>query len=450
MSAILNENQPFQGVDGHPIVNGFIFVGERNGDPTVTQIDIFADRELSIPLLNPQRTNSFGRAVNKIWVDGRFSIIVQDENQVEKFNDPDAGEVTQTGILSLTNVQGTNIITAGGVPAITGYVDKQQFTLTLVNAPTGVTTLNIDNRGPITIKNQGDDIISGLLPAGGIIVVAFNSIGPIFELVSETRLPVNSVGQSQLKTATETLSTSLSGTLLTGVGGEFTFWPRLRKSIVDSERNMVAPVTSDSVLGIQFNTSLGTAPLTRYVLGTEGATIFVENRFVQASPPYDIGDGEVHSFIFALIDSAGKIIAMSHAPDPTWANNGPTCIRPEYSRNGKSYRKHCITDPAKSFEDPDYITWVEREITADFKNSDMALIPHPFQGNDMTGKSIILIDPCDPIVLRAEEMKNAGENASEELFYKDYVRFGNEHMVGRKTPHQDVMIVKPKWKNTGL
>jgi len=30
----------------------------------------------------------------------------------------------------------------------------------------------------------------------------------------------------------------------------------------------------------------------------------------------------------------------------------------------------------------------EIEITHAFKNSDMGLIPHPFQGNDLTGKTV--------------------------------------------------------------
>ena len=82
----------------------------------------------------------------------------------------------------------------------------------------------------------------------------------------------------------------------------------------------------------------------------------------------------------------------------------------------------------------------------------MALHPHPFQGNDLTGKSIVLIDPNCDIVYKAEQMKGWEENALEELFHNDYVRFGNEHIKGRCTPcgHgvDEVMVVKPTWKNS--
>ena len=70
----------------------------------------------------------------------------------------------------------------------------------------------------------------------------------------------------------------------------------------------------------------------------------------------------------------------------------------------------------KEFKDPDRISLVEQEITCDFKNADMALIPHPFQGTSLTGRTIILIDPCSDVALRAEEMKEAGEGALDELF----------------------------------
>ena len=82
----------------------------------------------------------------------------------------------------------------------------------------------------------------------------------------------------------------------------------------------------------------------------------------------------------------------------------------------------------------------------------MALLPHPWSGNDLSNKSIVLIDPCDSIVRQAESMKESGEGALDELFHNDYVRFGNEHIIGRCTPCNhgvdEVMVVKPKWKNS--
>lgn len=184
MAALLNEQQSYQDVNGKPIVNGFIYVGLQNADTKTNLISIFSDRELTVALANPQRTDGFGKSVTKIWVPGRHSLFIEDENNVQKLSDPDSGELDQTGIISLTNVQGINTITAEGIPAISSYIDKQQYILTLVSAPTGTTTLNIDSQGAVPIKNKNIDIIADQLFSGAVIVVAFNSIGPVFELIS--------------------------------------------------------------------------------------------------------------------------------------------------------------------------------------------------------------------------------------------------------------------------
>jgi len=272
------------------------------------------------------------------------------------------------------------------------------------------------------------------------------------------------IDQANLKSTTGDMVKTISGSplLVTGPGGEFGFWPTMNTALSSGSKVIVSPAYSLTATNtgagnvINFaNINYNTTNLQRFLLmngtssGFNPGSLTVRQRFVQASPPYDIGDGPAHSFIQGLIENgSGKIIAMYHAPDPVWANNGPTCIAPEYKKNGKLYRQACIIDKTKSFQDPERYKYVEQEITNDFKNSDMDLIPHPFQGNDMTGKSIILIDPNDPIVLRAEEIKNAGEVALEELFINDYVRFGNEHLKGRATPHSSVMVVKPTWKNS--
>ena len=74
-------------------------------------------------------------------------------------------------------------------------------------------------------------------------------------------------------------------------------------------------------------------------------------------------------------------------------------------------------------------------------------IPYILPKANTHPQSIILIDPCDPIVERAEIIKDAGESALN-LFNDGYIKFGNEHLAGRKTPSSEVMVVKPSWKNT--
>jgi len=185
MAELVTANQPFQGVDGKPIVNGFIFVGKAKADTILNPINIFSDRQLTIALDNPQRTDSLGRPVNKIWGIAPYSVLVQDVNSVQRFTDDDTGESEAAGLITLTNVQGLNSITAEGIPSITGYVDKALYIFTTAGINTGNVTLNIDNQGIIPVKKEHDKEISpGNFEAGQIIVVSFNALTTTFELIS--------------------------------------------------------------------------------------------------------------------------------------------------------------------------------------------------------------------------------------------------------------------------
>jgi len=185
MPVIINERTQYVDIGGKPLAGGNVFIGVANQDPKLNLEPIFADRGLSVPLANPQLLNSRGQTENKIYVAGRYSFKLEDSEgaQVEQDLDKGAAESAQ-GTTGLLNVAGINTITAEADPTLAAYLDKAQFALTLVNEPTGATTLNIDGVGAVPIKNKGIDITPNQLPANGIIIVAFNIIGPVFELIS--------------------------------------------------------------------------------------------------------------------------------------------------------------------------------------------------------------------------------------------------------------------------
>ena len=186
MPALIDENQSFQDVNGKPIVNGFIYVGLQNADTKANPINIFSDRELSVALANPQRTDSFGKSVNKIWVPGRHSLLIEDENNAEKLSDPDSGELPAVGSTSLTNIQVvSNAITANAVPAITAYVDKQQFVFTATVDNTGAVTLNIDGVGVRDIRDlNGKALVTGSITLGNITNIFYNETGDFFQITA--------------------------------------------------------------------------------------------------------------------------------------------------------------------------------------------------------------------------------------------------------------------------
>ena len=189
MSSLIDEQQVWPDSSGAPIVNGYIHIGTQNTDPTLTpnKITIYSDRDLSVPLSNPQRTDSNGRSVNKIWVPGRYSITVQDSASAQKYSELDAGQSAQTGISNLTNIQGVDTITADGSPTITALIDQEIFTFRAIGTVTGVSTLKIDTTPTWPVKKYHDQaLVSGDIEINQVVSVMWNETDSVYELQSST------------------------------------------------------------------------------------------------------------------------------------------------------------------------------------------------------------------------------------------------------------------------
>ena len=250
------------------------------------------------------------------------------------------------------------------------------------------------------------------------------------DAVRQVEIQAAAVGQGELKTTTGDMSTAIADNqLITGPGGEYGFWPTAKKSGGSNTNYTLTPLSpTDSNFTQSPTQNIGTSFLQRFNLSiNDGTTLTARQRYVQASPPYELGGINILTFIFAMIeDGTGKILAMYQAADPPWANNGPTNIRPQRidPKTGKGFRTIRTRKPLGNMNDPDFWTDTEIEITADYKNSDMGLIPHPFIGNDLTGKTIVMIDPRMKLIERLHEMIEAGESPLE-LFHNDDIRIGN-------------------------
>ena len=122
MASLIDEHTQFQDEAGQPIVNGKIYIGTQNLDPVTNPITIYSDRGLTTTISNPQATDANGRAVNKIWVPGTYSIRVDDSSDVQQYQELDAGTSadsdinakvssndTTTGYLNGKLVAGTNV-----------------------------------------------------------------------------------------------------------------------------------------------------------------------------------------------------------------------------------------------------------------------------------------------------------------------------------------------------
>ena len=186
MSAKIDENTQYVGVDGKPIVDGNLYIGIQGLDPILNPEPIFSDRALTVALANPQVLDSSGRSTNKIWIAGQYSFRVDNTNDVQKLIDLDAGAVQATGTTILSDVQGTNSITATASPTITSYIDGQIYILQPAANNSGATTLNIDTLGAKAVVSSGAALIGGELLLGLNYAAAYNLDNDNFDLFGES------------------------------------------------------------------------------------------------------------------------------------------------------------------------------------------------------------------------------------------------------------------------
>ena len=282
MAAFIDENTQFVDTGGQPIVNGKLYIGSKNLDPIANPITIFSDRALTIPLANPQLLDSSGRSTNKIWIPGEFSFRVDNSVDVQQIQDLDAGGVSETGVTILTDVQGSNAISAKGSPTISAYIDGQMYIFQPAAGNTGATTLNIDSLGVKNINLFGAALSGGEFLAGLNTIVAYNSDNDEFDLLVSVT-DVNGSIFLEEKAAADT-----------DVAGKGQFWVR------DDVPNL--PLFTDDVgtdrilgttLGIQTATTSGTSiDLTGISSGAKMIIITLEGVSTSgtSNPMFQIGD----------------------------------------------------------------------------------------------------------------------------------------------------------------
>jgi len=285
--------------------------------------------------------------------------------------------------------------------------------------------------------------------------------------VANAALASHPWGQADLNTTIGNISTtSTTGGSQTLPGGEYGFYPNIR--ISNSSGIAAWGYKYSSGLGVEAATNPSTTYLARAYLATNNAsfTAAMQTRYFNASPPYDYGDGQVGRTIFAVVDTAtGAVEFVYAALEAPWHYNGPTNIAAAYYRDNKiPCRKVSLMEYDKIVNNTDIVSMysnpitrdeaiskysdqacVELEITQDIKNKDMGLVPHPFQGNDMTGKVIVMLDPVSDLAWQLGEMQKCGEDINE-LLHRSYINLDNTPLT-RTTP-DGVIVVDASWKNS--
>jgi len=328
---------------------------------------------------------------------------------------------------------------------------------------TTIPAADMDPESPLTtslINALYDNVAAAMNQDSGAPVPAANFISSSSQLatdvVTSSEIAANAVGQSeivgggvhraQLNTSAGTVSAAYPGSPdLTLPGGEYGFYPQLRHS---NPAYSVAANIAAAVTGSVFTTNIQLIP-------SATGTAYAQQRYINSSPPYDLGDGEIPLFIFALIANSGDIEAVYVAPSAPWHYNGPTNIDADYyTKAGQPYKliKSIIADkminrdmsarqaildtPIIELED-DFL--VSIPLTQAVKNADIELLPHPF---GRASGTVVLLDPVNDEIHRLLELHMQGENICELLHENNFI-IGNSPLNRSSPP--GVMPVSFRW-----
>lgn len=285
------------------------------------------------------------------------------------------------------------------------------------------------------------------------------------DTVSQTEIDANSVGQSEIKTTYQTVShsaaaSSTTTTEFTATGGAYCLGHTFYGSTAGGTRTQTL---------FRRDTTIGTGAVASWNFETiEGGgstfTSSVRLYYINSSPPYNLGDGDIPLFIYAIVDNTTKEVdVVSISPDPVWVYNGPTnCVPSRYEKDGRVYRQRkdmsampvtleqaqlsgasAVADYLTAFKSANII---EEELTQDIKNADMNIIPHPFMNNDLTGKTAVLLDPVADLMEDLLEMYNHNSGEVADVINRNYLRISDSG-IKRHGP-SGLLIPSVEWRNT--
>lgn len=256
--------------------------------------------------------------------------------------------------------------------------------------------------------------------AVGSSEIAANAVGNS-ELASDAVKPTN------LNTSSSEKSTATQGNF-TLDGGVYGFYPQVKNS---SGSSYVRAEIAQALYNTSYSTNI-------YLFDESGGTAYGKQEYIVASPPFDLGDGEIPIFTFVLLRD-NKIDSVSTGRVPPWMYNGPTnTIADRYDKQGNGYKNRIKAIDRETGE----FQMEEVKITQSVKNFDMGLIPHPFL-SAKPGDKIVLLDP--PATEKLLLLHESGESIND-LLHNDYLRIDNEEL-NRCTPN-GVCAHRWKWKKT--
>lgn len=280
------------------------------------------------------------------------------------------------------------------------------------------------------------------------------------------------VGRAQLETSTASGELTQLSPSQVLIGGEYGFYPYTHMTGLpkDGDGDRLGFVVCQQAGSVESTKELN--GFTGVSASHIGMTVFQPNqldlgsnptcqftqRFVDASPPYNLGNGDISLFVFVALDANNKVDSYSVATAPPWVYNGKTNVVPDLivkSGFGHTIKKkqvilgHPPKHPSEGGDPDDYLDWVKNakrgyvEIGHEMKNADMNDIPHPFSSLHKDLRPVLL-DPTSDVVDQLGELHAAGEDIGAMLKSGAIEIRGEDR--GCNKP-DGVCVHKVRWKN---
>lgn len=295
------------------------------------------------------------------------------------------------------------------------------------------------------------------------------SLGSLATLnsVAAGQIDANAVHQSEISTDTAVIALAAESTgsadygfdIETDSGGAYTMGRKQTTGTIDAGITYwLGDGCGDDNSATMTNQYIASMTVFKETSGSGGGDATTTTTFIDASPPYNLGNGDMSLFLFLKLDRNGKVIKYNTSRTPPWAYNGPTDIVPDRTIQAKDSNGDWVGDIRKYKNIPDKIIlppwqggdpeeWLEPqevhevEIDQEMKNRDMSLIPHPFL-NMKEGESVVLVDPCSSFIDKLSDKHRTGEDVG--LYFKQgHIVLGSE--VNCNKPN-GVTVMSAKWK----
>ena len=317
-----------------------------------------------------------------------------------------------------------------------------------MTAYTAIPDSDIDPESP------GTSALFTLIRDNPIAIMEKASGAPVLanDYIVQTMIGAAAVGQAELSRVLSTTSTTSTSPTTYNSYNQHQFEKTLRSSNVYFANYVHDDTVNDTAATGVFKFTLASSQA--------GWTAYCYIEYVQASPPYDLGDGECGLFVYLGVDNNGDVVNTYLAPDPTWASGGKIRTRPDKTING---RKYMIKKPLELFVEgggdvkqlfnskrDEALAMIANktetliEVTSDIKNANMNELPHPFAAHPPEVVRTIMLDPVSEENHQLLEMHSQGVDVSD-LLHKKYLVIDNTPS-GRQGP-AGLMIPAFRWKN---